>query len=260
MPDVYMCEIIKNEKLSGTVFSVTVSSGGLASSARPGQFLHIKCGEARLLRRPIGICGISGDAVRFVFEVKGEGTRWLSCRKPGDMLDILGPLGNGFAFPEDPEGPEGNMIVVGGGLGAPPLLFAAESAKNSVTAVLGFRDEGSIILLREFEQACGAVYLTTDDGSAGICGTVAVPLEALLQQGGYDAVLACGRHAMQQAVAKLCGRYGVACQVSLEERMGCGVGACLVCACATRAGGKVQMSRVCKDGPVFDAADVVWEV
>jgi dihydroorotate dehydrogenase electron transfer subunit len=252
MPGVYICEIIGREELNDVTHAVTFISAGLASISRPGQFLHIKCGEGLILRRPIGICSVSGNAVTIVFERKGKGTDWLSRCKTGDALDILGPLGNGFRFPE------GKIIVVGGGLGSPPMIFAAGAAKGGTTAILGFRDKSRAILISKFIDICDEVYLTTDDGSSGLCGTVAVPLEALLKKGGYDAVLACGQHTMQRAVAQLCQQYGVPCQVSLEERMGCGVGACLVCACATRKNGNTNMSRVCKDGPVFDSTDVIW--
>jgi len=205
-----------------------------------------------MLRRPFGICSVTCETLMFVFEVKGQGTHWLSRREPGDVLDILGPLGNGFYFPD------GNIIVVGGGLGSPPVLFAAQSAKRGVTAILGFRDKSRVILVNDFEDVCDKVYLTTDDGSYGICGQVTLPLGEQLKYGEFDAVLACGQLAMQQAVAKLCERYKIPCQVLLEERMGCGVGACLVCACATHKDGRDYMSRVCKDGPVFDAEVVVW--
>jgi len=190
--------------------------------------------------------------LRFVFEVKGAGTRWLSERKPGEKLDILGPLGNGFDIPG------GDIIIVGGGLGAPPMLYTAQSASGCVTAVLGFRDAGRVMMTGDFGKVCGSVIVMTDDGSAGVRGTVEKPLENLLENGGYKAVLACGQLAMQRAVAFVCEKHGVPCQVSLEERMGCGVGACLVCACRTRKDGTAQMSRVCKDGPVFDSRDVVW--
>ena len=252
MLSAYVCQVVDKEELNGTTFSMTVLNADLASAARPGQFLYIKCGDGLLLRRPIGICSIFVDTLIIVFEVKGKGTNWLSNCEIGDVLNILGPLGNGFIFPE------GNIIVVGGGLGSPPMLFAAESANSGVTAVLGFRDISRVILIDEFNDVCDEVYLTTDDGSMGIKGAVTAPLEQLLKKGGYDAVLTCGQHAMELAVAKLCEQYGVPCQVSLEERMGCGVGACLVCACVTRKDGVEYMSRVCKDGPVFDSMDVVW--
>ena len=296
MPDIYLCEVAENNKIAEGMFAVSVVSEDLALCARAGQFLHVKCGDERILRRPFGICNVHGGVLDFVFEVKGGGTKWLSKVKPGQTLDILGPLGNGFSFPD------GRIIVVGGGLGSPPMLFAARSAKGGVDAILGFRESDRVILVKEFASVCEEVYLTTDDGSAGICGQVTGPLRELLDRGGFDAVLACGQLVMQRAVAELCSRYGVPCQVSLEERMGCGVGACLVCACATvaregaRSGkgsahfdtssansdsgsahfdtgsayaatgnarsdagsGAVQMSRVCLDGPVFDAREVVW--
>ena len=260
MPGIYYCEVLKNEKLAGDVdnrgafaaHAIAVRCAELAHDVRPGQFLHIKCGAGSILRRPFSVCRVHGEAVEIVFEVKGEGTQWLSSADTGDYLDILGPLGNGFEIPD------GRIAVVGGGLGAPPMLFAAASAKGSVTAILGFRDAGRVILFDDFQSVCDKVYLATDDGSAGTRGLVTGPLDELLIAGGTDAVLSCGQIGMQKAVAKLCAQYGVPCQVSLEERMGCGVGACLVCACATKDGGSLQMSRVCKDGPVFDAARLVW--
>jgi len=248
MPNRYICEIITSSQLTETAFAIAVKCDEIAAEVRLGQFVHIKCGEERLLRRPISICRAEGDTMEFIFEVKGDGTRWLSKRKQGDMLDILGPLGSGFALPES-----GNIIAVGGGAGVPPLLFVAQSAGNRVTALLGFRDDGKVMLTREFESACDAVRVITDNK-----GYVTDLLEEALNNGGRGAVIACGPRVMLKAVAEICKRHKIPCQVSLEERMGCGVGACLVCACATRIDGKDHMSRVCKDGPVFNAEEVVW--
>jgi len=271
MPDVFLCEITENKLLTDAVFSMTVVSKELAAESVAGQFLHIKCGEARILRRPISICSVSGDKIRFVFEVKGEGTRWLSECYTGQRINVLGPLGNGFTIPD------GRLIVVGGGVGTPPVLFAAEqhclrSVNNKATAILGFRSAGRIILTDEFKQTCDEVYITTDDGSAGINGAVTKPLEELLKKGGYDAVISCGQQLMQKAVAELCEAYNIPCQVSLEERMGCGIGACLVCACAVKSNRcadvdktagitseNIDMSRVCIDGPVYNSRDVAWD-
>jgi len=140
MPDVFFCEITDKAELTDDIYSLTVSCRELARESVAGQFLHIKCGEARILRRPISICNVRDDKVNIVFEVKGEGTRWLSNRKPGYKLDILGPLGNGFTLPK------GKLLVIGGGVGTPPMLFAAESVKNEVTAILGFRSASRVIL------------------------------------------------------------------------------------------------------------------
>ena len=264
----YLSEIIENKKLNDNTFAITVDCAELASAARAGQFIHIKCGEALLLRRPIGLCNVRGCSVTFVFEVKGKGTRWLSECLPGYRLDILGPLGNGFSFPDN------GCLIVGGGAGAPPMLFAARSAKaaeanraagaagemySGAAAVIGFRDSSRVILQEEFKDVCDKLYITTDDGSYGLRGSVAGAVEELLKSGGYGTVLACGNRPMLTAVACLCEQYGVSCQVSLEERMGCGVGACLVCACATVIDGAPRMKRVCKDGPVFDAKEIVWD-
>jgi len=252
MADVYFCEIVDNALLTDAVFSITVKSPDLSRASLPGQFLHIKCGEARILRRPISICSIGDDNIRFVFEVKGEGTRWLSERRASEVLDILGPLGNGFSMPE------GKLILVGGGVGKPPMLYAAQAAKNGAVAILGFRNADRVILTEEFKKACDDVYLTTDDGSAGIHGAVTKPLEDLLKSGGFCAVMSCGQILMQKAVAEVCARFKVPCQVSLEERMGCGIGACLVCACAVLGENGKEMSRACVDGPVYFSDKVVW--
>ena len=251
MPSKYLSEIVYCDTFAKDIFSITILSETLAGKARAGQFLHVKCGHSRILRRPISICSVRGASIEFVFEVKGEGTRWLSKRKPGDKLDVLGPLGNGFSFPD------GNIIIAGGGMGAPPMLFAAESARGGSAAVLGFRNKDRVILTKEFEAICETVVLATDDGSLGYHGNVAAPLKQLIESGKYSAVLACGSQLMLSAVANTCKQYNMPCQVSLEERMGCGVGACLVCACATVKNGKEDMSRVCADGPVFDASELM---
>ena len=247
-----LCAIIENRRLNDFAYLLTFEAGELSGLCRPGQFVNIQCGHSRILRRPISICAADADTVSVVYEVRGEGTDWLSQKEPGEKLSILGPLGNGFDVSAD------KILVVGGGIGAPPLLFAAKNAPKSVTAVLGFRDAGRVILADKFAEWCEDTYITTDDGSMGIKGTVAGPVEDCLKTGGYSLVLACGPRIMLNAVSELCEKYNVPCQVSVEERMGCGVGACVVCACKTVENGIEKMKRVCKDGPVFDSGEVVW--
>jgi len=253
MPGKYLCEIVYKEQLCDDIFALTIVNDELVHAALPGQFLHINCGHSRLLRRPISICTVSANAIEIVFEVKGEGTRWLSKRETGSFLDILGPLGNGFTMPE------GNIIVVGGGIGVPPLLYTVDSAQGEVAAVFGFRSSDRIILQDSFESLCDSITLTTDDGSAGLHGTVIAPLKELIKSEKYSAVLSCGPYGMLKAVAETCKASDISCQVSLEEAMGCGVGACLVCACETEILGKTDMSRVCVEGPVFNALEVIWK-
>jgi len=252
MLDKYVCEVVDKEQLADGIFSISVYCADMAKSACPGQFLHIKCGDEHLLRRPISICSVNGNVLDLVLEIKGGGTQWLSRVLPGDFLDVIGPVGNGFSIPE------GRFIVVGGGIGVPPMLYVAQLSAGRATALLGFRSINNILLKDEFDNVCERVIVTTDDGSFGVHGYLTVPLKELLVNGDYDAVLACGPTAMLSAVAQLCQLHQMPCQVSLEERMGCGVGACLVCACATMKDSNQEMSRICVDGPVFNASEVIW--
>lgn len=251
MPDMKICRVLSVKELTQGIFGIVMEAGELADKAVPGQFVHIKCGHSRLLRRPISIADAGDGKLRIIFDTVGSGTEWLSGRKPGDLLDVMGPLGRGF----DLSGK--NIIVVGGGIGVPPMLCAAKR-HGGAAAVTGFRSRDRVILEEEFREACKEVYITTDDGSYAQKGFVSQPLEELLKKGGYDGVLACGPRVMLKSVAEVCEKYGVRCQVSMEERMGCGVGACLVCACKTKKDGEEHMSRVCRDGPVFEASEVVW--
>ncbi len=252
MPIQCITAVTENRRLTDNIFSITINADDIAKSAAPGQFVHIKCGDNSLLRRPISICDVRDGAVTIVVEARGEGSRWLAGRQAGDSLDMLGPLGNGF----DLSGK--NIILVGGGIGVPPMLYAARSCSGLSTAVLGFRNTDCVILGDAFRSVCSETIISTDDGSFGENGPVTLPLKRLLGSGGYDGVMACGPKAMLKAIAQLCAAHCIPCQVSMEERMGCGIGACLVCACKTQKDGKEEMRHVCKDGPVFIASEVVW--
>lgn len=225
----------------------------LAAAAQPGQFVHIRCGEAQLLRRPISICDASAGCLRLVFQVKGAGTAWLAARAPGEKVDVLGPLGHGFTLPA------GRILVAGGGIGLPPLLYAAR-LHGQADCVAGFRSKEQALLLEAFQSVCGEVSVLTDDGSLGEKGFVADGVAAQLLRRDYAAVLACGPSRMLQTVAQAAAAAGTPCQVSLEERMGCGIGACLVCAVPIQGRGEEapHYLHVCKNGPVFPAEEVVW--
>ena len=255
MSECALYEIIKNQPVSATAFDVVIRAPALCAEAAPGRFVHIKCGDNSLLRRPISICDVSGEQMRLVIDQRGEGTRYLGQRKIGQTLDVLGPLGHGFSLPDDAR----PALLVGGGVGVPPLLFAARQMKVKPHAVLGFRSRDAVMLLEDMRQSCARVVLTTDDGTQGEQGMVDAPLRKMLQSGDYSCLLACGPKPMLRAAAALAEEFGVSCQVSMEERMGCGVGACLVCACKTKKNGQTGYSHVCKDGPVFDAAEVCWD-
>lgn len=248
--------MIRKEALAKGIYDMTVSCPPLASQAEAGQFVHIRV-AGFTLRRPISICTIDAGAgtIRLVFEVRGPGTEALSALEPGDEMDLLGPLGHGFR----PLSPGSRVIVVGGGIGVPPLLETAARYGKNATAILGFRTKDAVILTKDFENAGCDTRLATDDGSAGYHGFVTGLLEQRLAEGPADLICACGPMAMLKGVAAMAEKAGISCQVSLEERMGCGVGACLVCACKTVREGKELYSHVCKDGPVFESSEVVFE-
>ncbi len=248
------CKILEVNHLSSGAVSMTFESMGMAAQiATPGQFVHVKCGEGNLLRRPISICNWSAerDLIRMVFEDRGEGTHWLTQRSVGETLDILGPLGHGFTME-----PDGRYLLVGGGIGVPPMLGCAVHGGHDNVAILGFRSQQNTMLLEDFSKVCAGVRIATDDGSLGHHGFVdALVRQELEKDSGFTAVLACGPKPMLRSMARVAEEFGVPCQVSMEERMGCGIGACLVCACKTADG---RHKHACKDGPVFDAREVDW--
>ena len=171
----------------------------------------------------------------------------------GHSLDVLGLAGNGFTMK-----PEGHYLLVGGGIGIPPMLGCAQYTQGKSTAILGGRSADKIILQNCFQDEGAKVLTATDDGPLGHHGFVdALVRQELEGDQNYDAVLACGPRPMLRNVARVAEEFGVPCQVSMEERMGCGVGACLVCACDMADGSR---KHVCKDGPVFDSREVNWDV
>lgn len=254
----YFCDkypVIEKKTLAGGIFSITVKCPDAAAAAEVGQFANIMA-DGYTLRRPISICDIDKKAgtLRFVFEVRGKGTEVISRVNVGDNLDILGPLGNGFKAPEGKK-----IVAVGGGIGVPPLLGLAKQFGENCTAILGFRSYDKIILDKEFAAYGAKTIVCTDDGSVGHHGVVTTPLTEVLAAGDVGLVCACGPEPMIKAVVKECEDNNIPCRVSLEQRMGCGVGACVVCSCMTVRGGKEYYARVCKDGPVFDAKEVRFD-
>ena len=250
------CTILTKDAPNPHAVRFTLDVGNMVrdSFTSPGQFVHIKCGEERLLRRPISVCacqeGQDHDTLTIVFEVRGAGTDWLAQREPGDKLDVLGLLGHGFRMD-----PKGRYLLVGGGIGVPPMLGCAQYAPRRCDVVVAARDKDHLLLLPEFQETCATVAVATEDGSLGAKGFATGPMEQLLKENRYDAVLACGPKPMLKAVWELARKYDTPCQVSMEERMACGVGACLGCATPMTDG---TMKHVCKDGPVFDASEVDW--
>lgn len=249
--DAQIFTLVKKQETAKGIFDFTVKNPELASKAMPGQFAHIKV-PGKTLRRPISICDADDDTIRLVFAIKGEGTEILSNAKVGDELDIIAPLGHGFTLDKSKK-----YCFIGGGIGVPPMYYAAKSTENPLV-ITGFRNKDLVILQEDFKAIDGCeLILTTDDGSAGVHGFVTDVLKERIAE--VDEVCACGPMPMLKAIAEVCKAAQKPCQVSLEERMGCGVGACLVCACKTKdKSGEEGYAHVCKRGPVFNAEEVVF--
>ncbi len=247
-------QIVSKKALAKGIFDIEVCCPEIAAEAQAGQFAQIAA-EGFFLRRPISICEINGDrgTIRFVFEVRGGGTEKLSQLNTGDLIDIIAPLGNGFKYADG-----GKAVCVGGGIGVPPMLGIAQLYGKNATSICGFRNASAAILQDDFEKAGCKTLLCTDDGSAGIKGFVTDALKQEIESEKPDIIYACGPMPMLKAVANIAEENGIECEVSLEQRMACGVGACLVCACLTVKDGKQIHSHVCKDGPVFDSKEVVF--
>ena len=230
------------------LYNIKVNLPAAAKRARPGHILQISCGDDTTLRRPISICNVEGDSVRFCFDVRGKGTKWLAERKEGDTLDIMGLYGNTFDLSDTSK----KALVVGGGIGVYPLLYLCSKYKGSISAVLGYRSKGLVTLEDDFKSVCEQVYITTDDGSYGIKGYAIDTVRKILDEQQIDIIYTCGPTVMMRGIVEEAVKRGIRCQVSLEERMGCGIGACLACTCSIEG----KKKRVCMDGPVFEGKDV----
>ncbi len=246
----YIATIVKNERIAENIHAVTFALDE-DISVRCGQFGDIAVGGTHLLRRPIAICKAEGREVTFCYQVKGEGTQRLRDMVEGTRLNVLMPLGNGFYVEEE----EKKIALVGGGVGVFPLVSVLRQyhKEKIVSAYIGYRNKDAVCATDEFKRATRFVAVT-DDGSYGEKMNAVQAFEADLAKGNRpDVVLACGPTPMLRALKAVTEREGLKCYVSLEERMGCGIGACLVCVC-DRTDGK--HARVCKDGPVFAAGEI----
>ncbi len=247
----YIATIVKNEKIAENIHAVTFAVEE-DIQIRAGQFGNISVGGTHLLRRPIAICKAEGREVTFCYQIKGEGTKKLKEMVAGTRLNVLMPLGNGFFVEEE----EKKIALVGGGVGVFPLISVLRQyfGEKLISAYIGYRNKDAVCGTEEFTKATRFVAVT-DDGSYGEQMNAVQAFEEDLKKGNRpDVVLACGPTPMLRALKGVVERENLLCYVSLEERMGCGIGACLVCVCDKTDG---KHARVCKDGPVFNAKDVV---
>ena len=246
------CKLVSTNEIAPNIYDFVIESNAIALAATPGQFLHIRCGGETFLRRPISICDVSGNNIRFIFEVRGEGTKELSRCKIGDTLDVLAPLGIGFK-PSITKG--GEILLVGGGIGTFPLLWLSKQFRGKAISLLGYRNKNTVTLQDDFINSCQNVFVATDDGSLGYHGVITDIAEELIRSNKVGGIFACGPKPMLKIVAEAANSKGIPCEVSMEQRMGCGVGACMTCTCSV----KGENVRVCKMGPVFNAKDVIFD-
>lgn len=241
-------------EIAKDIFDMWIETN-LAKEAMPGQFvcLYTKS-DKNLLPRPISICEVDAkkEAMRIVYRVAGEGTREFSTYQAGDTITVLGNLGNGFPL-EEAKGKR--AIILGGGIGIPPMLFLANELCGEASVIAGYRDQ-EIFLEEDFKKT-STFYIATEDGSVGTKGNVITALEANEMEA--DILFACGPMPMLQAIKTYAEKKGIKAYISLEERMACGVGACLGCVVNTvhkDAHSHVHNARICVDGPVFEAKEV----
>ena len=235
--------VVQNIALTDTVFKM-VMSGDTSAISGSGQFVNLKL-EGKYLRRPISICDYDDKTLTLIYKVVGEGTEQMSSIREGEKLNVLTGLGNGY----DTTASGDNPVLVGGGVGVPPLYKLCKLLKSEgkkVTVILGFNTASEIFYEKEFAAIADKVIVTTVDGSYGVKGFVTNALNE-----SYSYVYSCGPFPMLGALAAATECSG---QYSLEERMGCGFGACMGCSCKTMLGNK----RVCKDGPVFVKEEIIW--
>jgi dihydroorotate dehydrogenase electron transfer subunit len=261
----FPAEIRHIEAIATDVYSMALAikdeTGSRYPAPLPGQFVNVYLNDAsRLLPRPISVCDWSEDRLTLVFGAVGAGTRQMASCARGAVLRVGPPAGRGF----DTDAARGmsRVTLVGGGLGAAPLLFLADALRRAgappLRAVLGFG--GEAFLTRAFAARCDALHIATEDGRKGFHGN-AVDLLKELPLAGGECFFACGPSPMLRALSRFAGGQGIPLQVSLEERMGCGYGACLSCVCKLAGADAVFASRrVCRDGPVFDGSEVIWDV
>ena len=244
--------VLSQQMLAEGIYDLRLAAGEIAAQAVPGQFVSLYSKDgSRLLPRPISLCGIDKEKgeLRLVYRVAGAGTKEFSAYKEGDTLDIMGPLGNGFPLKKK------KAFLIGGGIGIPPMLELAKNLDCEKTAVIGYRDKETFLAdeLRKYAD----VVIATEDGSVGTKGNVIDAIRA--EKLTADIIYACGPTPMLKALKAYAMENGIECYISLEEKMACGIGACLGCVCHSKdidEHSNVRNKRICKDGPVFRAEEV----
>lgn len=239
--------ITQNEKIAQSVYKMRLS-GDTSAIKKAGQFVNIKL-DGFFLRRPISVCDYTAEELLIIYKVVGKGTEKMSAMEKGEQLDILTGLGNGYDLTVKTERP----VLIGGGVGVPPLYKLSKELKNQgkrVSVILGFNSENEIFFEDEFKEIADRVLICTADGSYGIKGFVTDAVKDI----DFDYFFTCGPEPMFKALESTIDK-NISGQLSFEQRMGCGFGACMGCSCKTLTGYK----RICKDGPVMKKEEILWE-
>jgi dihydroorotate dehydrogenase electron transfer subunit len=252
---------INSNESRGDYRLMRIASPELGRAARPGQFVMVKVADGcqPLLRRPLGVHDADGSGIELLFKIAGAGTAVLAAKRPGDAVDLLGPLGKGFSVEAGLEG--GPAYLVGGGRGIAPLYFLAKelvSRGAKVTVFYGGRSAADLVVRERFALPGVKLLCSTDDGSYGAPGLVTELVAARAGSDRPGMLYACGPDAMLQALQKLVSGLGLRAEFSLESRMGCGIGACWGCVHRIRDEHGESWTKVCEEGPVFPAERVVW--
>jgi dihydroorotate dehydrogenase electron transfer subunit len=259
-------EIFAMQKM-GEYVMFTVVAPGIAAQFRPGHFVAVAVGgphSSMILRRAFALYGANVQAdyagtIQFVVAAHGPGTQWLVGCRTGDVIDVVGPLGNPFPMPADPV----PVVLVGGGYGTAPLVPLANAlmaAGSAVEVIVGAATSSRLFGELVVRRSVGSVTVTTDDGTAGIRGRVTDPLPEAITRLGAQVVYACGPMPMLRAVGEVARAHAISAQVAVEESMACGIGVCMTCVLPVRGDdGRSRFVRSCVDGPVFDADRVRWD-
>ncbi len=256
--------ILSNEEVAEAHYLLRCECAEIAEHARPGQFIHvmIQQGSGLLLRRPFTIYTVEGSEITMLYQIIGDGTKQLSEMPKDAPLQVLGPLGNTFNFTTKPE----PAILVGGGAGiASLMLLAVALRKNGIETIglVGAQYHTRLLSVADLESIGITVHIATDDGSVGHHGYITDILADLLKKSDWHhpTIYACGPHGMLGSVTKIAADFEVPAQIAMENRMGCAMGVCLGCVCSVRTDpNSFEYQRVCTEGPVFNAADIVWDV
>ena len=253
--------IVSHEAMGPYYRVLTLNLPEVAASAIPGQFVHVRIAKLHdaVLRRPFSIYKVDGANLSILYKTIGRGTSTMQALKTGDSVSIVGPLGNGFPLTSDPGV---TPVLVGGGYGVAPLFFLARRMTRPGLLFVGGAKAVDILLADDFKAIGWDVRIATDDGSLGEKGLVTAPLDAWLKtvEGKINTEFyACGPNGMLKAVGDRAIKGNRKAWLSLDRHMGCGVGACLACVQKVRLSGQETLARVCKDGPVFESREVIWD-